>query len=36
MDWKNSFNIGYVILAVVLLFLLQDMRDPSCPHGPNP
>ena len=29
MDWKNSFNIGYVILAVALLFLLQDMRDPT-------
>ena len=28
MDWKNSFNIGYVFLAVALLFLLQDMRDP--------
>ena len=29
MDWKNSFNIGYVILAVALLFILQDMRDPK-------
>ena len=29
MDWKKSFNIGYVILAVALLFLLQDMRDPK-------
>ena len=29
MDWKKSFNIGYVFLAVAVLFLLQDMRDPK-------
>ena len=29
MDWKKSFNLGYVILAVALLFLLQDLRDPK-------
>ena len=29
MDWKNSFNIGYLIFALALLFLLQDMRDPK-------
>ena len=29
MDWKNSFNIGYVVFALALLFLLQDMRDPK-------
>lgn len=28
MDWKNSFNIGYVIFAVALLFVLQDLRAP--------
>ena len=27
--WKNSFNIGYLILAVALLFVFQDMRDPK-------
>ena len=29
MNWKNSFNIGYVILAVAVLFIVQDMRDPK-------
>ena len=29
MDWKKSFNIGYVFLAVGVLFILQDMRDPK-------
>ena len=28
MDWKKSFNVGYVFVAVALLFILQDMRDP--------
>ena len=28
-DWKNSFNIGYLVFALALLFVIQDMRDPK-------
>jgi len=28
MNKRFSFNIGYVVIAIALLFLLQDLRDP--------
>lgn len=34
MHWKkNSFKIGYLLSALALPFLMQDMRDPK--KGPR-